>query len=247
MRLAWILIHAWKSTGEPLVGFGAARPRRNPSDLPHADPGDSSCGPRLLEQHDRRGIKSVRIRTTHVTNLRTLRKFPMAWRLLYPEGVIDHSPGSRRRSAPCETWSRKPNPERVEHPRDPVWNPFRVRPLRDRTQGARPVVATPGCNVSPLQGAEAASTKSGFWLTTGCFPFGCGCAALGNLCTKSPSSMRLTQGRSGTQICTDFRAWAAAGAAGGRCRRVGRWHEWHRENRAVRNSLTTRRLEWFAV
>ncbi len=68
--------------------------------------------------------------TTHVTNLRTLHKFPMARRPLYPEGVSHHSPGSRRRSAPWETWTRELNPEGVVHPRDPAWNPFRVRPLR---------------------------------------------------------------------------------------------------------------------
>ena len=71
------------------------------------------------------------------------------------------------------------------------------------------------------------------------------------ICVRTPPlERRLTQGRSGTQIsqiCTDFRAWAAAVAAGGRCRRGGSWHEWHRVYRAVRNSLRTRRLEWFAV
>ena len=38
-----------------------ARHRRNPIDLPHADSDDSSRVPRLVEQRDRRGIKSVRI------------------------------------------------------------------------------------------------------------------------------------------------------------------------------------------
>ena len=47
------------------------------------------------------------------------------------------------------------------------------------------------------------------------------CENLCHLCTNSPPERRLTQGRSGTQMAqirTDFRAWAAAVAAGGRCR-----------------------------
>ena len=48
----------------------------------------------------------------------------------------------------------------------------RVEPLQGScrvsnfTQGAEPAVATLGCEVSPLQGPEVASTVSGFWLTT---------------------------------------------------------------------------------
>ncbi len=38
-------------------------------------------------------------------------------------------------------------------------------PASDLTQGALPSVATLGCDIPPLQGAEAASTRSVFWLT----------------------------------------------------------------------------------
>ena len=168
--------------------------------------------------------------TTHVQNLRTLRKFPMACRPLYPEGVAHHSPRSRRRSAPWEMWPREPNPEGqrregflADHvdkvastfpapsprPSPPQWSPPRkqrrwwgrggrtlenalrkpftalpngvvhtrtpcVEPLQgsslasDLTQGALPAVETLGCDVSPLQGAEAASTLCGFWLNADC-------------------------------------------------------------------------------
>lgn len=42
----------------------------------------------------------------------------------------------------------------------------------------RSCVATQGCAVPPIQGAEVARAASGFWLTTDRIPFGCGDAAL---------------------------------------------------------------------
>ncbi len=49
-------------------------------------------------------------------NSRTQQKSSVVGNPLYPDGVIHHSPGSRRRSAPWETGRRRPNPEGVVHP-----------------------------------------------------------------------------------------------------------------------------------
>ncbi len=60
-------------------------------------------------------------------------------------------------------------PNGVVHTRTPCVEPLQGSSLAsDLTQGALPAVETLGCDVSPLQGAEAASTLCGFWLNADC-------------------------------------------------------------------------------
>ena len=84
----------------------------------------------------------------------------------YPEGVAHHSPESRRRSAP---WEKRPGGPTlkglyiVSHGVEPLQGSFCAS---GPTQGARPVVATLGYDVSPLQGVEPVSIRNWpGWLT----------------------------------------------------------------------------------